>query len=175
MTGPEHYTFTELLERASACTEQEFIGHVGAPVLVATGTLALKVLSGASPRSTGVIELPVDPEQADRLRNDPQLARIHVVRRRDRAAGPARVGRTAENDIAIDDSSLSRHHATLEVIGDTVMVVDLGSRNGTFLREARLEPGVRAVARSEDLLRFGRVSLQVYLPAALYRALKLCL
>jgi len=174
VTGAEQFTFADLLERAVACTEEEFVALVDVPVLVATGTLALRVASGENPRSTGVIELPSAVADPERLRNDPQHAKIHIVRRRDRAVGPLRVGRTGQNDIAIDDSSLSRHHASLEVRGDVVVVIDLGSRNGTFLREERLEPTKPAEARSEDLLRFGRVSLQLYEPAALYQALRLC-
>ncbi len=71
--------------------------------------------------------------------------------------------------------SLTRHHATLETRDDLVFVVDLGSKNGTFLGEDRLDPGTPAAARSADVVRFGRVSMQVYAPGALYHTLKMCL
>lgn len=175
MTEATPLTFTDLLERARGTPQREFAANVGAPVLVATGTLALRVLQGSGPRSTGVIELPAAQTIAERLRNDPHLARIFLVRRVDGGPGPLRVGRTGDNDIAIDDSSLSRHHATMEVASGAVMVVDLGSRNGTFVREERLVPGAAIAANSEDILRFGRVSLQLYEPAALWEALRSCL
>lgn len=174
VTGAHELSFTDLLERASVTTEKEFVASLADPVLVATGTLALRVLSGDGPRSTGMIELPA-ASMEERLRNDPQLARIYRVRRRDGQPGPLRVGRTTDNDIAIDDTSLSRHHATLEPRGELVHVIDLASKNGTFLGEDRLDANIPAAAKSKDLLRFGRVSLQLYVPRDLYHALRLCL
>jgi hypothetical protein len=168
-------TFPDLLERAGVTSEKEFVASVAVPVLVATGTLAMRVLAGDGPRSTGTIELPGQASVKERLRNDPQLARVYRIRRRDGQPGPLRVGRVADNDIAIDDSSLSRHHASLEARGELVLVVDLESKNGTFLGEDRLDPGTPAAARSTDIVRFGRVSMQIYAPAALYHALKMCL
>lgn len=175
MSGADDLTFPDLLERAGVTTENEFVASLGVPVLVATGTLALRVLAGDGPRSTGTIELPGQQSVRERLRNDPQLARIYKIRRRDGEAGPLQLGRTADNDIAIDDSSLTRHHATLEVRQDLVIVTDMESKNGTFLNEERLDPGTPAAAKSADVVRFGRVSMQVYTPRALYHTLKMCL
>lgn len=175
MVAHEPLTFTELLDRAAEATDAEFVASLRDPVLLATGTLAIKVLSASTPRTTGQIELPVDSSIQERLRNDPQLAKIYRVRRIDGRDGPLRVGRTADNDIAIDDSSLSRHHATLEVGGDLVHVTDLGSKNGTFLDEQQLDANSPAAVKSEDVLRFGRVSFQLYFPKGLYRALRICL
>lgn len=62
--------------------------------------------------------------------------------RLDLASGPARfplregrllVGRAPECDIVIDDDSVSRKHATIDVQGDVVEVRDLDSRNGTMV------------------------------------------
>jgi len=38
-------------------------------------------------------------------------------------------------DINVDDPEISRQHAALEISGETVMLVDLGSTNGTFMGE----------------------------------------
>ncbi len=38
-------------------------------------------------------------------------------------------------DFVVDDPEVSRHHAALEVAGDQVVVVDLGSSNGTVVGE----------------------------------------
>jgi two-component system cell cycle response regulator len=64
------------------------------------------------------------------------------------------IGRDHDNDIALQSDSVSRHHAKLERRGMDVVVIDLGSTNGTFvnddqtrLKESRLERG--------DLLRIG--------------------
>lgn len=41
------------------------------------------------------------------------------------------LGRDAGNDLAIDDSNLSRHHAVIENVGESIRVTDCNSRNGT--------------------------------------------
>jgi pSer/pThr/pTyr-binding forkhead associated (FHA) protein len=41
------------------------------------------------------------------------------------------IGRSRENDIVLDDSSVSRRHAVVEVAENGATVADLGSRNGT--------------------------------------------
>lgn len=47
-------------------------------------------------------------------------------------AGRVSVGRAPENDIQVDDPSVSRHHLCLHV-GEKIEVEDLGSANGTFV------------------------------------------
>ncbi|MCI0403013.1 MAG: zinc-ribbon domain-containing protein [Acidobacteria bacterium] len=42
-------------------------------------------------------------------------------------------------DIVVDDSEVSRQHCALEVHGARVLVVDLGSTNGTFVGGQRIE------------------------------------
>ena len=41
------------------------------------------------------------------------------------------LGRDAGNDVAIDDSNLSRRHALIENLGESIQVSDCNSRNGT--------------------------------------------
>lgn len=48
------------------------------------------------------------------------------------------VGRGDDNDLRISDGHVSRHHARLEVVNDTVWVRDLTSSNGTFVNGERL-------------------------------------
>ena len=50
------------------------------------------------------------------------------------------IGRAPECDIVIANTALSRRHVRLR-LAPTMTVEDLGSRNGTRLRGARLEPG----------------------------------
>jgi transcriptional regulator with PAS, ATPase and Fis domain len=50
------------------------------------------------------------------------------------------IGRAPECDIVIDNNALSRRHARL-CLAPALTIEDLGSRNGTRLRGARLEPG----------------------------------
>ena len=48
------------------------------------------------------------------------------------------IGRDAVNVIAVNDAGVSRRHAILERIGDSVVVRDLGSKNGTFVNDAEV-------------------------------------
>jgi pSer/pThr/pTyr-binding forkhead associated (FHA) protein len=65
------------------------------------------------------------------------------------------IGRTAENDLSIDDSSLSRRHALIETIEGHFNLSDCGSSNGTFIN------GRQITAPEElndwDVLTFGGV------------------
>jgi predicted Zn finger-like uncharacterized protein len=49
----------------------------------------------------------------------------------------ATIGRS-EADIALDDAEASREHAALEIRGNTVLIEDLGSTNGTFVNGERI-------------------------------------
>lgn len=55
------------------------------------------------------------------------------------AAGEATIGRTPGNTIIIDNAGVSRRHAVVRVKGDKVVIEDLGSANGTFVRGQRIE------------------------------------
>jgi pSer/pThr/pTyr-binding forkhead associated (FHA) protein len=53
--------------------------------------------------------------------------------------GQTTVGRGSLNSVVIDAESVSRHHAVLMREGDTVRLHDLGSRNGTYVNEVRVQ------------------------------------
>ncbi|QQR79672.1 MAG: PEGA domain-containing protein [Deltaproteobacteria bacterium] len=54
------------------------------------------------------------------------------------ASGKNSIGRSNENDIVLDDSSVSRRHAVIELTDHGALVSDLGSRNGTKLDSNRI-------------------------------------
>jgi FHA domain/M penetrans paralogue family 26 len=49
-----------------------------------------------------------------------------------------RIGRDANNDIVLNDPSVSRNHAELNIQGNTVFIRDTGSANGTFINGNRI-------------------------------------
>jgi len=55
------------------------------------------------------------------------------------AAGEVTIGRTVGNTIVIDNAGVSRRHAVIRVKGDKMVLEDLGSANGTFVRGQRIE------------------------------------
>jgi hypothetical protein len=70
------------------------------------------------------------------------------------------VGRSRDNDVTLADESVSRFHAALTVTAAGVMTVrDLGSANGTFVRERRTPiAGPTRVATGERIF-FGDVEV----------------
>ena len=67
------------------------------------------------------------------------------------------IGRDPECDVRLDSHHVSRFHAAVEVVGDRVLVEDLGSKNGTFVNDQRLEHRSRLV--SGDSIRIGPTTL----------------
>jgi len=63
------------------------------------------------------------------------------------------VGRDITNDIAVNDAEISRKHARLTMQGDSFVVEDLGSTNGTFVDAQRLMGP--HVLRPGELIMFG--------------------
>jgi len=80
-----------------------------------------------------------------------------------RAGACTTIGRGEENDVSIDDPSLSRRHGRFELEGQACFFEDLGSRNGSRVN------GEPLTARTEvavgDVLVLGRVPVTIgYLP-----------
>jgi ABC-type multidrug transport system ATPase subunit/pSer/pThr/pTyr-binding forkhead associated (FHA) protein len=81
--------------------------------------------------------------------------------------GTVRIGRSADNQIVLDDLQVSRHHAELvPVASGGWELVDLGSHNGSFVNGARITRARLAdddlVSFAGQLLRFAGGALQEY-------------
>jgi adenylate cyclase len=73
--------------------------------------------------------------------------------------GETVVGRAITCDVVINDASISRWHARFSVNGDACEVVDVGSRNGTFLNGDQLTTAAHLT--DGDRLILGRLPVQV--------------
>ncbi|HZO23506.1 MAG TPA: FHA domain-containing protein [Steroidobacteraceae bacterium] len=62
------------------------------------------------------------------------------------------VGRSAESGLKLVEGRPSRNHAVLSIVDGSVFVEDLGSTNGTFVNDKRIDSKVRL--KSNDKLRF---------------------
>jgi HD-GYP domain-containing protein (c-di-GMP phosphodiesterase class II)/pSer/pThr/pTyr-binding forkhead associated (FHA) protein len=71
-----------------------------------------------------------------------------------------RIGRLESLEIALDDTSVSRHHAEIRATERGWRVRDLGSTNGTRLNGVRLTNGQWPL-RVRDMLQFGEVAIVV--------------
>ncbi|OYZ22257.1 MAG: GGDEF domain-containing protein [Bdellovibrio sp. 28-41-41] len=67
------------------------------------------------------------------------------------------IGRAIESNVFIDDKSLSRSHARLDIKGDKVYVVDLGSTNKTIVNGQILPPMVLCELKNNDQVKTGNV------------------
>jgi adenylate cyclase len=68
------------------------------------------------------------------------------------------VGRSATCDLPVQDPTVSRRHAELELMGAGVRVKDLGSTNGTYLDGVRV---IDALATPGSRVAFGKVDFEV--------------
>lgn len=57
---------------------------------------------------------------------------------------------------------ISRKHATIRRKGDQLELVDMGSRNGTFLNGKKLESGESAPLTHHDEIRLGKIIMTLY-------------
>lgn len=84
------------------------------------------------------------------------------------------VGRAEENDLVIQDETVSGRHALvrLDAPGGQIQLQDLESTNGTRVNERQVIPLRPASLRDGDLVGFGDAQFFFYSPAGLYAALK---
>jgi pSer/pThr/pTyr-binding forkhead associated (FHA) protein len=64
------------------------------------------------------------------------------------------VGRSAESGLRLIEGSPSRRHAQLNLADGSVFVEDLGSTNGTYVNDRRIEANTKVRLKSNDRLRF---------------------
>ncbi len=68
------------------------------------------------------------------------------------------IGRSARNDLCVEDPFASRLHAEVRSRGDSFWLSDLGSANGTLLNDARMTVPVQL--RDGDVIRIGETAIE---------------
>ncbi len=71
------------------------------------------------------------------------------------------IGRSARNDLCVEDPFASRLHAEIRRRGDSFWISDLGSANGTLINGMRLTSQVQHPLHDGDELQLGRVRIRV--------------
>lgn len=69
-------------------------------------------------------------------------------------------GRSPDTGIVIDEKSVSRQHARFLQAPDTIEVEDLGTTNGTYINDKRVDH--RTPLRDGDIIRLGTILLKFY-------------
>src|SRR6266849_7935493 len=65
------------------------------------------------------------------------------------------IGRAPDNQMVLQDQQASSHHAEVRPDGQGYLLVDVNSRNGTFVNEQRLMPQTPRLLISGDVIRIG--------------------
>ena len=81
-----------------------------------------------------------------------------LVRTETLTQGVIKLGKVASAHLQLDDESVSRMHAILEVTSDQVSLIDLGSTRGTFVNGQRIN---KATLQSGDTITVGDVRVEV--------------
>jgi hypothetical protein len=82
------------------------------------------------------------------------------------------VGRTGNNDVVLDDGTVSRFHGWFQRDSHgSYTLTDAGSKNGTFLGGARLVARRATPVTDGTRLRFGQVEVTFFLPAGFLKML----
>lgn len=71
------------------------------------------------------------------------------------------IGRGEGCEVRLPDPSVSHRHASIRQRGTDYVIIDEGSTNGTFVGPVRLSPQAPRMLRSGELVRVGRIWLEV--------------
>jgi pSer/pThr/pTyr-binding forkhead associated (FHA) protein len=71
---------------------------------------------------------------------------------------PVTIGRSPDNDLAVDNLAVSNYHAKIYYEGGRMVIEDLDSLNGTFVNDLRVE---RATLHDGDKVHVGKHTIKV--------------
>jgi hypothetical protein len=87
-------------------------------------------------------------------------------------SGRVSVGRTRTNDIAINESAISKLHAYIQGEPPNVTITDVGSRNGIMINGQKIAANKDAPLKSGDAFALGSVPFVFYDAQAFYAFVK---
>jgi len=65
-----------------------------------------------------------------------------------------------------NEKGVSRMHATLHRNGESLLIVDMNSANGTYVNGTRLQSGQPRILRDGDEIRLGKLEMRLYFTKA---------
>jgi len=152
---------------AQSLSQAEFSARFSCPFLMGVSTMVKphgpsKTQQGRAPISQATFE-------------SPPASRSVIAVRKVQATFPTMitVGRTANNDVVLEDVQVSKFHAYFRVTATGVELADAGSRNGTFVGGDRLQPRHPPVAVAlGSVVRFGDLHFRLIDAARAWTALQ---
>ncbi len=170
---------TDVARERARMTRQAFVDAFAFPFLLrgaeAGERKPMSFKTASTYATTGVFDvsgqLRGDARPADFVRTDPGAYCVHRLAKSDASPWQGRisVGRAANNDVVLQQESVSKLHAYFFHQAGAWHVRDNGSANGTRINGHRL--AAAAIVRSGDVLEFGGVLCQLLGPAQLYELL----
>jgi pSer/pThr/pTyr-binding forkhead associated (FHA) protein len=170
MANRGHLTIGEWIQRITSekiADAEAFAKKYPDPVLIANeqDTAGSSSGEGVNPADSGG---PTEMLDAAKIKSGAlasREARVWTVARK-QGSGEIVVGRSRECDVWVDDSRVSKKHAAFEPSKKGEIVLhDLGSTNGTFVNDRRLDKGEKAKVLSHDQVRFGRAMKMHFMDA----------
>lgn len=110
------------------------------------------------------------PSGASSKANQPTHATLHIASRdgatmeRELTLPDTRIGKGPDNELILGDPAVSTNHALIRYDGQKHILIDVGSRNGTFLNETRLTDPREL--KSGDVIKLGHCILTFRTAAA---------
>jgi hypothetical protein len=148
--------------------DQAFSMRYPHPVLVVTGIAGS--LGEQRDLHTTVVSAPSDVSLAALAG---LLGRVFpLVKNKMSPPGPIIVGRTSDNDVVIPESSISKRHCFLRLVGTELVLTDAGSTNGTSINNVKLEPKKSQVVNPGDAVTLGRFIVTLHTPRTFVQHLR---
>lgn len=113
---------------------------------------------GSPPEQASQQTVAADPLRLRKASIAAREARVYPIQKRPGANAhkDVLVGRSRECDVWINEAEVSKHHARIVLGGPTLLLVDEGSTNGTFVNDEPLAKGKPTPVKNYDAIRFGR-------------------
>lgn len=108
-------------------------------------------------KAAGALKLPLESKLSLAVIAGPDAGRMFPIEK------PRVVMGREEVDLALDDPEISRHHAAIEVRGEEVLLLDLGSTNGTYLGD---QPITQALLENQGEFTIGGSTLMLIITSA---------
>lgn len=67
------------------------------------------------------------------------------------------IGRWKNNDVVLDDPTVSGHHANIDYVNDLIYLYDLNSRNGSFVNKKRI---TSQLLKNGDVINLGNSTIE---------------
>ena len=159
-------TLAELSQFATQLPGARFVKQVGPFVLLqhAAGEV---LREGDERRRTALISKGAMVRKSVEIKGE--LASLEVVLIPPMSGGfVLKVGRAPDNDLILEDTSSSKHHATLTWRNGLGILTDLGSMNGTTVNGETLEPSAERGLRDGEVISFGGTQFVYYTAPRIY-------